>query len=108
MCYILKYLKKILGGLNSIQYHNLLGQLLQDASPEDYQKNVVPNQKHIISVTNAIFLKQGYSIRNEYRAALEAVYQSHHENLNFQGDSQTATRKINEFRITNNLIGSKN
>lgn len=55
------------------------------------------NQKHLISVANAIFLKQGYSVRPEYRAAVEAVYRSHFENLNFQGDSQTSTRKINEF-----------
>lgn len=43
-------------------------------------------------------------MRNEYIAALEAVYQSHYENLNFQGDSQTATRKINEFRIKKRLF----
>lgn len=73
--------------------------MLEDASPEDYQSNVVVNPKHLISVTNAIFLKQGYSIRTEYRTAVETVYQSHFENLNFQGDSQTSTRKINEFSL---------
>lgn len=50
-----------------------------------------------ISVANGIFFQNGYSIRSEYRNAMESAYKSTLQRLDFANKPQLSTQYINRF-----------
>ena len=55
-----------------------------------------PAEDQKISIANGVFLNNGYSLRPDYRDAVQNVYKSNIRNLDFLADPQGAARFINE------------
>lgn len=49
-----------------------------------------------VSVANGVFVQQGFSIRPDYQSAVQSVYKSNMQSLDFARDSAYATKFINE------------
>lgn len=50
-----------------------------------------------ISVANGIFFQNGYSIRDDYRSAMESAYKAHLQRLDFANKPELSTKYINRF-----------
>lgn len=87
----LEELRKIHGqtdGLNFMEYHSAFGDLIE--------KSRIKNEKHIITVSNAVFLSKQYNIRGKYRNAATLIYKSKILKMDFQNQSENSTLIINK------------
>lgn len=50
-----------------------------------------------ISVANGLFYQNGYSIRQDFRSAMESVYKSTLQRLDFANKPELSTKFINRF-----------
>lgn len=50
-----------------------------------------------ISIANGIFYQNGYSIRDDFRNAIESVYQSTLQRLDFANKPELSTKFINRY-----------
>lgn len=55
------------------------------------------NSRQQISVANGIFFQNGYSIRDDYRSAMESAYRAHLQRLDFANKPDLSTKYINRF-----------
>lgn len=55
------------------------------------------NSEQQISVANGIFFQNGYSIRPDYRNAMESAYKSTLQRLDFANKPELSTQYINKF-----------
>lgn len=55
------------------------------------------NTKHIITVSNAVFLSRHYKIRNKYREAVASTYKSKLLEMDFQNRPDACTILINKY-----------
>lgn len=63
----------------------------------DEKKQENGNPLHEISVANGIFVQAGYSIRPDYKAAVESVYKSDLKSLDFSGNAFESAAYINRW-----------
>lgn len=62
------------------------------------QRNTPPNNEDSqqqISIANGIFFQNGYSIRSDYRNAMESAYKSTLQRLDFANKPDLSTKYIN-------------
>lgn len=52
---------------------------------------------HIIKISNAIFVQNGYNLRYEYKSVAESVYRSEITSLDFRGNSHASKDYINSW-----------
>lgn len=78
--------------LQSKDFHENFGLLLDEIKAEKYNRD-----EHKVTVANGIFAQKKLVIRPEYRNAAVKVYQSHIQNLDFQNESESSTKVINEY-----------
>ena len=66
--------------------------------------------KQQISIANGIFYQNGFSIRPDYQNAMESVYKSTLQRLDFANKPDLSTKFINRFECepNNQLIEKKN
>lgn len=79
----------ILDGLSFIEYHDRLGQLIN-------QSTSWSNEKHKITVSNGIFMSQKYQIRGKYTKAAKLVYKSKILKMDFENQSKHCATLINK------------
>lgn len=56
-----------------------------------------PHSRQQISIANGIFFQNGYSVRPDYRSAMESAYRATLQRLDFANKPGLSTKYINRF-----------
>lgn len=62
-------------------------------------QNIISNRETLqeISIANGIFFQNGYSVRDDYKSAIESAYKSTLQRLDFVHKAGLSTKYINRF-----------
>lgn len=74
---------------------------IQRTPMNEYKKEAESFQQ--ISVANGIFYQNGYSIRQDFKDAIESAYKSTLQRLDFANKPELSTKFINRFVINLHL-----
>lgn len=69
----------------------------QNGPHENRNRSDDSHSRQQISVANGIFFQNGYSIRDDYRSAMESAYKAHLQRLDFANRPELSTKYINRF-----------